>query len=254
MCYINVVTVAQNICVCVKMVLRLHGTHIGKGKDRSIVIFAPAGTILSSCPILSNNTCIFPNRRNLSYCTTAVTTGHPVPSGAAELVSYLGTVPTAPGASATIPTAITPAASTATSAVSSATSALSATSPTAPSTSSQHLQQHPFLLSITSLAASVTSAISTSVPASLTLPSQSSSVSASALVALSSSSTLLSGSITAQQATEQFAVTWIGSNIHSSSLRILLGTTLHHLHLPTSLLLLNIFPKDPTATHNYRVE
>ena len=125
MCYINVVTVAQNICVCVKMVLRLHGTHIGKGKDRSIVIFAPAGTILSSCPILSNNTCIFPNRRNLSYCTTAVTTGHPVPSGAAELVSYLGTVPTAPGASATIPTAITPAASTATSAVSSAISNIS---------------------------------------------------------------------------------------------------------------------------------
>ena len=26
-----------------------------------------------------------PNRRNLSYCTTAVTTGHPVPSVAAEL-------------------------------------------------------------------------------------------------------------------------------------------------------------------------
>jgi hypothetical protein len=61
MCYINVVSVAQKICVCVKMVLLLHGTHIGNGKDRSIVIFAPAGTILSSCPILSNNIWIFPS-------------------------------------------------------------------------------------------------------------------------------------------------------------------------------------------------
>jgi len=82
-----------------------------------------------------------PNWQNLSYCTTAVITVHPVPSVAATFV-YLGTVPTTPAACATFaasellatsttPTAITPAASSATSAVSSATSALSATSPTA---------------------------------------------------------------------------------------------------------------------------
>jgi hypothetical protein len=135
------------------MVLLLHGTHIGNGNDRSIVIFAPAGTILSSCPILSNNIWIFPSHLLTGEIFPTVQLPlppdiqfHPLPPNFIDLV-YLGTVPTTPAACATFaasellatsttPTAITPAASSATSAVSSATSALSATSPTVHSASS----------------------------------------------------------------------------------------------------------------------
>ena len=88
MCYINVVSVAQKICLRKDGPFATWYTH-REWKRPIYCDIRPCWYYPLLLPHsvkqhldLSQSS---PNRRNLSYCTTAVTTGHPVPSVAAEL-------------------------------------------------------------------------------------------------------------------------------------------------------------------------